>query len=54
MFVENIISHHPSINGVVLLGRAKSQAAILVEPIKSREFDPSDEKALAEFRNEIW
>jgi hypothetical protein len=44
----------PLVKGAVLVGRAKNHAAMLVEPIDSLVFDPSDEQKLSEFRNAIW
>ena len=37
-----------------MFGRGRLQAGILVEPKPADSFDPSDEKKLAEFRNEVW
>jgi hypothetical protein len=37
-----------------MFGRGQFEAGILVQPVPERAFDPSDEKKLEEFRNEIW
>ena len=43
-----------AVSGVVLFGRAREQAGILVEPILEEVFDPTDTVALSAFRNKIW
>lgn len=52
--LEDFILKSSSVSGVVLFGRAKEQAGILVEPISGKVFDTSDMSALSKFRNEIW
>ena len=44
----------PRVAASVMFGRGRFQAGILVEPRAEFAFDPVDEVALAEFRNEIW
>jgi hypothetical protein len=51
---EGTILAHPSVHGVVMFGRERNQAGLLVEPAEKHMFDPADEAALVAFRNEIW
>lgn len=37
-----------------MFGREREQAGLLVEPHPEYAVDPTDEKALADFRNKIW
>lgn len=37
-----------------MFGREQEQAGVLVETAPDQTFDPSDTKALAEFRNKLW
>jgi hypothetical protein len=49
-----MILAHPAIKGVVMFGRERNQAGLLVESANHVTFDPADEKALVAFRNMIW
>ena len=40
--------------GVLMFGREREQAGVLIEPQPEYAIDPNDERALAEFRNKIW
>jgi hypothetical protein len=51
---EGTLLAHPAVQGVVMFGRERNQAGILVEPVEHRAFDPADEETLVAFRNEIW
>ena len=51
---EGHIGANPKIKGVMMFGRGKEQAGILIELHDEYAFDPSDENALVEFRNDIW
>jgi acyl-CoA synthetase (AMP-forming)/AMP-acid ligase II len=52
---EGTLLAHPAVQGVIMFGRERSQAGLLVEPAEHRAFDPlKDEMALVAFRNEIW
>jgi long-subunit acyl-CoA synthetase (AMP-forming) len=51
---EGTLLAYPSVRGVVMFGRERSQAGLLVEPAEHRAFDPTNETALVAFRNEIW
>lgn len=51
---EDIVIQNPLVDRVVLFGRAKDQPGLLIEPSPHNAFDPTDEKALAEYRNKIW
>jgi hypothetical protein len=37
-----------------MFGRERNQAGLLIEPAEHHEIDPTDEAALAAYRNEIW
>jgi hypothetical protein len=52
--IEGTVLAHPFVRGVVAFGRERSQVGLLVEPTEAHAVDPTDEKALAAFRNEIW
>jgi hypothetical protein len=51
---EGILLAHPFVQGAVMFGRERNQAGLLVEPAEYHEIDPTDEAALAAYRNEIW
>jgi long-subunit acyl-CoA synthetase (AMP-forming) len=51
---EGTLLAHPAVQGVIMFGRERNQAGLLVEPAEHRVFDPADENALIAFRNEIW
>jgi long-subunit acyl-CoA synthetase (AMP-forming) len=44
--IEGKILAHPFVHGVLAFGRERSQVGVLVEP--------TDERALAAYRNSIW
>jgi long-subunit acyl-CoA synthetase (AMP-forming) len=52
--IETIINSSPLLKGSVMFGRERNQAGILVEPHPEHAIDVNDEKAVVEFRNEIW
>ncbi|TCD66635.1 putative NRPS-like protein biosynthetic cluster [Steccherinum ochraceum] len=51
---EGFIGALPFVKGVVMFGRARAQAGVLIELHPNAVIDPNDEKALADFRNTIW
>lgn len=44
----------PSIQGVIMFGREREQAGIIVEPQIGHAFDVGDDDQLAVFRNKLW
>jgi hypothetical protein len=44
----------PHIRAAVIFGQGKFNAGVLVDPIPEFQFDCSDRKKFAEFRNLIW
>ncbi|KAF5366566.1 hypothetical protein D9758_008985 [Tetrapyrgos nigripes] len=52
--IELILRKDEKIETVIMFGRSKFQAGVLVLPSKDFAFDPSDLTKLAEFRNAIW
>ena len=52
--MESIIGSSPLVQGVVMFGRERNQVGVLIEPSPGRAIDVNDEKAIAEFRNQIW
>jgi long-subunit acyl-CoA synthetase (AMP-forming) len=51
---EGALLSHNAVKGAILFGRERNQVGALVEPSDAFVFDPSDEVALAKYRNEIW
>jgi thioester reductase-like protein len=52
--IEAIVESHPLVNAVIVFGTGRNQNGLLIEPVRSEMFEPSDEVALASFRNLIW
>lgn len=52
--MESIIGSSPLVQGVVMFGRERNQVGVLLEPRPEYAIDINDEKAVAEFRNQIW
>ncbi|KAF8129542.1 acetyl-CoA synthetase-like protein [Boletus edulis] len=52
--MESVIASSPLVQGVVMFGRERNQVGVLIEPRPEHAFDVNDEKAAAEFRNQIW
>ncbi|KAG9309639.1 putative aminoadipate reductase [Chiua virens] len=52
--MESIIASSPLVKGVVMFGRERNQVGVLIEPRPGYTIDIHDEKAVAEFRNQIW
>ncbi|TCD70281.1 putative NRPS-like protein biosynthetic cluster [Steccherinum ochraceum] len=52
--LELMLNQDPHVERVVMFGRGRFNAGILVDPKPAYKFDPKDEKKLAEFRNLIW
>ncbi|KIJ59312.1 hypothetical protein HYDPIDRAFT_33310 [Hydnomerulius pinastri MD-312] len=52
--MENLIGSSPLIMGAVMFGRQRNQVGILIEPRPEYAVDTQDEKAVSEFRNQIW
>ncbi|KAF4573440.1 putative PKS/NRPS-like protein biosynthetic cluster [Pleurotus pulmonarius] len=50
--LETILVHDENISAAIMFGRGRFQNGVLIQPTK--EFDPSDEESLADFRNKIW
>jgi long-subunit acyl-CoA synthetase (AMP-forming) len=51
---EGTLLAHSSVRGAVMFGRERNQAGLLLEPAEHDEIDPTNETALAAYRNEIW
>lgn len=51
---ENRISASPVVSSCIMFGRGQEQAGLLVEVAVDFSFGPSDEAALANFRNQLW
>ena len=51
---EGYIGSLPYVSGVVMFGREKTQAGVLVELREKYAFDPKNEEAVRAFRNNIW
>ncbi|KAH8102700.1 hypothetical protein BXZ70DRAFT_929500 [Cristinia sonorae] len=51
---ESYLGSLPSISGAIIFGRGQTQAGVLIELRPDAAFDPKNEKALTEFRNNIW
>ena len=45
---------HPWVSDVVMFGRARPQAGMLIDPAPSQAVDPSDEAAVAEYIDAVW
>ena len=52
--MESIIGSSSLVQGVIMFGRERNQVGILIEPSPGHAIDANDEKAVAEFRNQIW
>ncbi|KIJ16100.1 hypothetical protein PAXINDRAFT_11143, partial [Paxillus involutus ATCC 200175] len=52
--IETIINSSPLVKAIVMFGRGRNQAGILVEPRPEHAIDVNDEKAVIEFRHKIW
>jgi long-subunit acyl-CoA synthetase (AMP-forming) len=52
--MENIINKDPRVGHAVMFGRGKFEAGVLIQPKPEYSFDPSDEKQVEAFREEIW
>ncbi|KAG9309638.1 putative aminoadipate reductase [Chiua virens] len=52
--MESIIMSSPLVQGAVMFGRERNQVGVLVEPSPGHVVDIKDEKAVIEFRNQIW
>ncbi|KAH0828782.1 acetyl-CoA synthetase-like protein [Lanmaoa asiatica] len=52
--MESIIGSSSLVQGVVMFGRERNQAGVLIEPRPEHAIDVNNEKAVAEFRNRIW
>ena len=49
-----MLSKDEFVHGAMVFGRGRFNAGVLVQPKALFEFDPADEKKVAEFRNLIW
>ncbi|KAF8129526.1 acetyl-CoA synthetase-like protein [Boletus edulis] len=52
--MEGVIGSSSLVQGVVMFGRERNQVGVLIEPRPEHALDVNDEKAVAEFRNQIW
>ncbi|KAF8121589.1 acetyl-CoA synthetase-like protein [Boletus edulis] len=52
--MESVIGSSPLVQGVVMFGRERNQVGVLIEPRPKHAIDANDERAVAEFRNQIW
>ncbi|KAK0190058.1 hypothetical protein F5146DRAFT_1139593 [Armillaria mellea] len=52
--IEKMITTDKRIAAAVMFGRSKFQPGVLVSPAPGYEFDPTNEKDLADFRASIW
>ena len=47
--------HNPMVTGVMMFGRGREQAGVLIELHEDYAWDdPNDDQKLTEFRNKIW
>ncbi len=51
---EKMITTDKRIASAVMFGRSRFQPGVLVSPAPGYEFDPTNEKDLADFRANIW
>ncbi|TFK36289.1 hypothetical protein BDQ12DRAFT_634344 [Crucibulum laeve] len=52
--IEIPIEADPHVNAAVVFGTGRTQNGVLIAPAPGFTFDPTDEEALATFRNTIW
>ncbi|KIJ59318.1 hypothetical protein HYDPIDRAFT_118655 [Hydnomerulius pinastri MD-312] len=52
--MEGVVGASPLVQGVVMFGRERNQVGILIEPRPEYAIDATDDKAIAELRNQIW
>ncbi|KAJ3786717.1 acetyl-CoA synthetase-like protein [Lentinula aff. detonsa] len=52
--IEHIVIQSSLAQGVVVFGRQRDQAGILIEPKPEYQIDTNDEVAVSRFRNKIW
>ncbi|KAI0808043.1 acetyl-CoA synthetase-like protein [Fomes fomentarius] len=52
--LERIINEDPLVEDCLIFGNGRVQNGVLVQPTAEFAFDPTDEQALASFRNKIW
>ena len=48
------MNQDPHVQACVMFGRGRFNAGIIVSPKPQYNFDPSDDDALAKFRQTIW
>ncbi|TFK34940.1 hypothetical protein BDQ12DRAFT_760754, partial [Crucibulum laeve] len=52
--MESTIREDPRVSDALIFGHGRLQVGVLVLPSAGYEFDPNNEKMLAEYRNSIW
>ncbi|KAL1743880.1 hypothetical protein HDZ31DRAFT_64623 [Schizophyllum fasciatum] len=52
--IEGVIVTSPLVRAVVMFGRGRDEAGILVEPVPGHQIDVDDEVQVAAYRNAIW
>ncbi|PBK87975.1 NRPS-like enzyme [Armillaria gallica] len=52
--IEGTITTDRRVGAAVMFGQSKFQPGVLISPASGYEFDPTNEKDLAEFRGNIW
>ncbi|KIJ62360.1 hypothetical protein HYDPIDRAFT_114897 [Hydnomerulius pinastri MD-312] len=52
--IEGVIGASPLVQGAVMFGRERNQVGVLIEPRPEYAIDATDDKAIAELRNQIW
>ncbi len=51
---EGTITTDKRVGAAIMFGQSKFQSGVLISPASAYEFDPTNEKDLAEFRGSIW
>ncbi len=51
---EGTVATDERVGAAVVFGQSKFQPGVLISPAPGYEFDPTNEKGLAEFRGHIW
>ncbi|KIK64035.1 hypothetical protein GYMLUDRAFT_195812 [Collybiopsis luxurians FD-317 M1] len=54
MPIENVVMTSPLVQGVVMFGRQRDQAGILIEPSPGNKINVEDDSEVSRFRNQIW
>ncbi|ESK96633.1 nonribosomal peptide [Moniliophthora roreri MCA 2997] len=52
--IETVLDADPLVGAAVVFGTGRAQNGVLISPSSEHVFDPSDDSALAAFRNAVW